>query len=50
MLEGQAVDVEQATPTVERCPACDGRRVVALGDGVFCERCKGDGRIAIGGS
>ncbi len=25
MLEGQAADVEDATPSVERCPACDGR-------------------------
>ena len=26
MLKGQAADLEDATPSVERCPACDGRR------------------------
>jgi len=50
MLEGQAADVEDARPSVERCPACDGRGVVAPGDELFCERCKGDGRIAIPGA
>ena len=37
MLESQAADVEDATPSVERCPACDGRGVVAPGDELFCE-------------
>jgi hypothetical protein len=47
MLERQAADVEGAKPSFERCPACDGRGVVAPGDELFCERCEGDGRIPI---
>jgi hypothetical protein len=47
MLEGQAADVEGATPSFERCPACDGRGVVAPGDELFCQRCGGDGRVPI---
>lgn len=47
MLEEQAADVEHATPSFVRCPECDGRGVVAPGDELFCERCKGDGRISI---
>ncbi len=47
MLEGQAADVEDARPSFQRCPACDGRGVVAPGDELFCGRCKGDGRIPI---
>lgn len=47
MLESQAADVEDATQSFERCPACDGRGVVAPGDELFCEHCQGDGRIPI---
>lgn len=47
MLERQATDVEDAKPSFERCPACDGRGVVAPGDELFCERCEGEGRIPI---
>ena len=47
MLESQATEIEDVRPSFERCPACDGRGVVAPGDDLFCGRCKGDGRITI---
>lgn len=41
MLEGQAADIEDATPSVERCPACDGRGVVAPGDDCSASAARG---------
>ena len=50
MREGQAADIEDATPSFTRSPACEGRGVVAPDDELFCEDCKGDGRITIPGA
>ena len=48
--EGQAADIEDATPSFTRSPACERRVVVAPDDELFCEDCKGDGRITIPGA
>lgn len=41
----QAADVEDAEPSLERCPACDGRGVVRPDNELYCERCDGAGTI-----
>jgi hypothetical protein len=45
MLERQAADVEGAEPSLERCPACDGRGVVRPDDELYRERRDGAGTI-----